>query len=313
LPNVTGVGFGYKESGGRLTATAAWRVYVRQKVARRKLACDAVAPASIQGLPTDVVPAYTGAPTTGGFAMEEPIGPGAIISNLKGLQSEGEPSGLGSLGFIAAINGIRKREVVLVSNRHVLLSHGARRGDPIYRPVFCSSGDSYVIRSNQLDPIAEVLDEGAEANHSFQYLDEPAREYFVDCATARLIAGSRWNNTIARRVGRVHPLDVIGGRLARVRKVGGTSGAVHGRVVDALAPVESGGVRHQGNLVIRSSGSVSIQPGDSGALLVNDRDEAIGILWGRNDRNPAIAYACHIHPVLDRLGVTMLNGGLAQL
>jgi hypothetical protein len=35
------------------------------------------------------------------------------------------------------------------------------------------------------------------------------------------------------------------------------------------------------------------------------------MVWGTSDRDPAIAYASHIHPVLDRLGVTMLTRAFA--
>jgi len=240
--------------------------------------------------------------------MSSFIGPGAVVSNLRNvLEKQGDASGLGTLGFLAAVNGSRDPEIVLVSNRHVLLAHGARRGDAIYRPVFSSEQESYTIRANELDSIAEILDEGAEENHRFQYAGEAARDYFVDCATARVPVDRGFAGLRFRRVGRIHPLDVVGGRIVRVRKTGGLNGTSTGRVIDAYASVESAGQRRLGNIVIRATDDAFVKPGDSGALLLNDRDEPVGMLWGRSERDPELAYACHLHPVLDRLGVTMLG------
>jgi hypothetical protein len=192
----------------------------------------------------------------------------------------------------------------------VLLAHGARRGDPIYRPAFSSECEPYTIRADELDPIAEILDEGAEEDHHFQYAGETARDYFVDCATARVLVEHSSRGLRLRRAGRIHPLDVIGGRTVRVRKSGGVNDASTGRVIDAYATVETAGRRRVGNIVIRAKGAAFVKPGDSGALLLNDRNEPVGMLWGRSERSPELAYACHLHPVLDRLGVTMLSGAL---
>jgi len=239
------------------------------------------------------------------------------VSNLRNVlsavgQYKGEPSGLGTVGFLAAVNGSREREIVLVSNRHVLLAHGAQRGDPIYQPVFASEQERYTIRSNELEPIAEILNNGAEENHRFQYPGEAARDYFVDCATARVPFERGVGGLQLRRAGRIHPLDVVGGRSVRVRKAGNRSRKSMGRVIDAYAPVETAGQRRLGNIVIRATDDMFIEPGDSGALLLNDRNEPVGMVWGRSERDPGLAYACHLHPVLDRLGITMLMGGLAS-
>jgi hypothetical protein len=230
------------------------------------------------------------------------FGLGAPISTVRG-ELEGEAAiGLGTLGFHALRNGRREREVVLVSNRHVLLARGARRGDAVYRPH--RREGTWVVRR---DPIGEIVDEGAEANHAFGYPGEPPAEYFVDCAMARTAVAPE--HSVVRRVGRVHPLDVAGARRLRVRKLGGATGVTTGEVLDVATPVDvAGAPRRLNNLVIHGLG---VEAGDSGALIVNERDEAVALLWGRSDRDPSIAFACHIHPVLDRLGVTMLTRGRA--
>ncbi|HEU5323999.1 MAG TPA: hypothetical protein VFX28_24570, partial [Methylomirabilota bacterium] len=256
-----------------------------------------------------------------------PVRLGATVSNLRGLLPDTpvdrHAAGLGTLGFLALRNGRREREVVLVSSRHVLLAHGAARGAPIYRPLFARRGDAWVIRGDALEPIAEVLDEGAEGSHPFPYPGEAPGEYFVDCASARVLVGrgvhvraelpARGGRSpaVVRGVARVHPLDAGAWWSLRVQKVGGATGHTVGRVVDAVAAVEvAGGPPRLGTLVIRGEGGPFVGPGDSGALVLDDRDRAVGLVWGRSDAEPDVGYACHIHPVLDRLGVTLLGGGL---
>lgn len=328
LPHVTGVGLGWREKCGEITNDMALHVYVRQKVARAELSQSDAVPAYYDGVLTDVVPAFTVVPAFATVAVMQhsrrvPLQPGITISNLRGMlpeQAAGpHQSGMGTLGFFALVNGIRRREVVLVSNRHVLMAHGAGSGSPIYAPVFSRRDETSLVHASALEPIAEIEDEGAEQNHPFHYNGEPDENYFVDCATARLLAApaSPVGNDehpapLVRGVARMHPLDALGHRAPRVRKFGGASGITQGRVVDVAAPVEnSNGPQRQHNIVIRGTDGSFVSPGDSGALVLNEHDQAIGMVWGRSDHDPNIAYACHIHPVLDRLGVTLMYGGLA--
>jgi hypothetical protein len=326
-PHVTGVGVGWKEKSGEVTDIAAWRIYVGRKLALAELAPADMVPVHCEGLATDVIAEHRGVGTMRlpHTVMPGPVMPGITISNLRGVLQEQAAgphhSGLGTLGFLALVNGIRRREVVLVSNRHVLLAHGAGRGAPIYAPVFSRRGETCVVRASALDPIAEVMNEGAEQNHAFQYDGEAQADYFfVDCATARLLVAPRLPHVfdvepsipVVRGVARMHPLDAKGHRASRVRKIGGATGLTQGRVVDVAAPVETaGGPQRRHNIMVRGTHGSFVYPGDSGALVLNERDQAIGLVWGRSDHDPTVAYACHIHPVLDRLGVTLMCGGLA--
>jgi len=325
FPHVTGVGLGWKEQAGRITDVTAWRVYVKRKLSRADLPAAHTIPAYYAGLPTDVITSSSAISAAAPkLTPSMAFRPGMTLSNLHGIMQEQavspNTSGLGTLGFLALVNGIRRREIVLVSNRHVLLAHGAAPGDPIYAPRFSRSGETCVIRASALEPIARVVDDGAEENHPYRY-DGAPEEYFVDCASARLLTELPDHQSFlspdppqvrVRRVSRLHPLDVLGQRSPRVSKIGSSTGVTFGRVVDVAAPVEnSPGPTRQNNIMIRGAEGPFVMPGDSGALVLNEHDEAIGLVWGRNDVDPAIAYACHIHPVLDRLGVTLMSGGLS--
>lgn len=230
------------------------------------------------------------------------------ISNLRD-KGQSRPT-LGTIGFYARVNGPRRDGLILVSNHHVLLAASGLHGDPIYRCRAKQQGNLAV--TCDLDPIAHIFDEGVEENYRYTYPGEDAADYFIDCATARVLhpMSLSTNETWVRRSARIHQLDVVGSRFYLVRKVGNATGLTEGRVVDAAATVRSGGISRAHNLVIRGIGGRFAEPGDSGALIVNDHDEAVGLLWGRDDNDPDIAYGCHIHPVLDRLGVTMLTRGM---
>ena len=47
--------------------------------------------------------------------------------------------------------------------------------------------------------------------------------------------------------------------------------------------------------------------GDSGAVVVNSKNEIVGLLVGSRREPPLFAFACHIHPVLDQLQITLLS------
>src|SRR5262245_55499046 len=107
-------------------------------------------------------------------AAAAPVVPGITISNLRGLL-DGEKlgrntSGMGTLGFLALVNGTQDRIRVLVSNRHVLLANGALAAAPIYRPTFVNNGrQRTAVPRDALESVAELLDAGFEGNHRFQY------------------------------------------------------------------------------------------------------------------------------------------------
>ncbi|MCY1071542.1 hypothetical protein OV090_42760 [Nannocystis sp. RBIL2] len=332
LPGVTGVGFGWKETGGEVTESAALRVYVRRKVPRCELRRVEIIPERLAGLATDVLQARIGVPTVDlESAPRHALTSGLAITNLKEWvdrpSSGPEGAGLGTLGCFASARGPDGRTTpVLVSNRHVLLAHGARRGDFVYQPQYTRRGGLCVFHADSLDPVAAIADEGCADNYTYGYPGEAAQAYFIDCATARLLTehgvhatpelpppGAHGVTTV-KGIARVHPLDVIDGRSPRVYKFGQASGITVGRVVDVAAPIATArGEQRLRNLIIRDDRPAArrtgnfVAAGDSGALIVNERGAAVGLLWGMGQGPASEAYACHIHPLLDRLDVTLLK------
>jgi hypothetical protein len=329
IPGVHGVGFGWKEVEGKITNVPAWRVYVSEKLPGLMLRHANTIPREIAGIPTDVLILKTGLPVSGeSYSHGAVLTAGATLSNLKGVLSksiiDNRGSGLGALGFFAALRGAPNwQNLVLVSNRHVLLAHGAQQGDLVFQPEYTLKNGQYHFRNDKLNPIAEILDEGLEGNYMYRYPDEPAREYFIDCATARLTAKhttripadpppiGRRTKILFRGIARVHEFDVFAGRELQVYKLGRPE--VIGRVVDVRATVKTSDqrIRHN-NLVIRAESQKGkneqsfADTGDSGALIVDELNRAVGLLWGKSLHNRTEAFACHIHPILHRLKVTPL-------
>jgi len=238
---------------------------------------------------------------------------GAAISNLRGLRRPGGgASGLGALGFIAAPAGSSDwSRLLLVSNHHVLFAHGARPGDAIFQPRYRLAGGRLLFDPDP-QPVATLLEGGLEGHWRFAYPGEAERSWFVDCGAAALVGGGRLvgaprGRLLFTSVARASALDALPGREVEVYKLGRDK-RPSGKLVavDATVSLADGSCRRN-NLVIRGlrGGDGKRRPfatvGDSGALVIDRLNRAIGLVWGVNLDNPDEAYACHIHPVLDCL------------
>lgn len=243
---------------------------------------------------------------------------GASISNLKKIdQSHRINVGLGTLGFLAAKSKASNWEsLVLVSNQHVLLANNAIRGEVIFQPDYEEQGEQVIFDTPHLNAIAKIDNEGLCGHFSYAYPGESRKPYYIDCATASLLLQQiknphRVNGRTQHftKVARVHPLDTLKGRELKVRLLG-RGNSSWGKVIDCEATVETAdGKQCHNTLVIRAlpDRNGTIQPfsrkGDSGTLLVDQYQRAVGLLWGSNIRDPFESYACHIHPVLSCLQI----------
>ncbi len=214
---------------------------------------------------------------------------------------------LGCVGFVALSNASRlQREVVLVSNRHVLMPPGAARGDGVHQPEWPDPDGPPILRT--ADRLATLTGTGREGELPFAWPGEAAAPHFVDCASAVLADGQALRPMV-RGVGRLHPLDATPHRRPRVCVLG-AGGPMPGRVIATHATVTKDGEPRRGNIVVRLDAPFAVTPGDSGALLLDERDRAVGLLWGRDPADTAIGYACHIAPVLACLDVTLMTTGM---
>lgn len=243
---------------------------------------------------------------------------GGQISTLAGLQGGIGPSGLGRVACFVVRRGSRRwSEPLLLTSRHVMEAHGARAGAPVFAPDQTDTGDVLEIDPASLAPVAEVTGDGVDGTHRFRLAGRDVADYHLDAATARLIdADAQPRGAVAFTVGSAHPHDALPHRRLAVRLLGVHDSAA-GEIVAIDAAVErADGVLCPNSIVIRSrSGRTPFATeGDSGALVVDHRDRAIGMLWGVDLGDPTVAYACHVLPVLDRLDVVpSLRAGLTTL
>ena len=131
--------------------------------------------------------------------------------------------------------------------------------------------------------MAEVTETGYDGVHRFAFPGEPEQDFHVDCAVARLLDESAMpDGEVAFRVGRVHPHDALPHRRLPVRLLGVHAGPP--ATSSTSTPPSSGptGRSCPGTIVIRTRAGRPpfATEGDSGALVVDRHDRAVGLLWG---------------------------------
>jgi hypothetical protein len=189
-------------------------------------------------------------------------------------------------GTLGGIAWTRDARCVLVTTWHALFGRGASWSDPIWLVGAAPDRYSHIGRT-LAGKIGTVRFRGDE--------------YFVDCAIGTWAGvASAWPSVAGAAV-------AAGG--AAVAKTGAMTGHTTGVVVDASY---CGSVLVHGRtqpaprqLLIRSTDETRpfAAAGDSGALVVNDRNEAVGLLWGTTPRGDGVASP--IGPVLGTLDITL--------
>jgi hypothetical protein len=280
--NVVGIGFGAKESAGKLTGDLAARVYVRQKRARNKLSAGDCVPKAISGMATDVV--AVGTPTL----HTRPVEYGAGISHARGL--------LGSLGCVVTKPGDDARYIL--SACHVLAPDGvAQAGDEIVEPAMKVTG------ADPANPLAKRIGVLSE----FEPLLSGGRANQFDAAIAKLDRNEDVSATIPLIGAPLAPMTAL--PFQSVRKYGAGMGPSVGVVMST-----SSSITLHLNLtdylfedVIEVAGAETLFSvgGDSGALAVDalSRRAVCIVIGGFGSRT----LLSPIKRVLDRFGVGLFT------
>jgi hypothetical protein len=280
--NVTGVGVGLRTVAGKLTNEVAVRVYVRRKLPLSELSPADVLPREIDGVKVDVV--------EGEFVfMQDGAGPLAQAERTArhfpfltpGISVGGLRVTAGTLG--AAVYDVAGGLQLVLSNWHVLCGDpNCVPGEPIVQPGVFDGG------TVNRDVVASL--------HRFAHTDR------LDAAVA-VVNGERFLRDAIPGIGLVRGASgaVLG---SRVRKSGRTTGLTTGIVDDVSADVEVSGIQFRDQIsVVRDDDSIIVAGGDSGSLVVNQENMAVGLLFGgRTDGSRWIAN--QIHDVMDGLRIT---------
>jgi hypothetical protein len=314
MPNVVGVGIGYKEASGKKLDELCITVLVRKKLPIEALPSSGLIPHELEGVKTDVIE----------------------VGELNALQARTDrwrpvPAGV-SIGHYLITAGtlgcmVRDRssnERLILSNNHVLAnSNQARPGDPILQPGVADHGNvasdtvaqliRFVPISFTVEPptceiakgmvtVSNKLAQLLGSGHRLEaFKQDPQAINQVDAAVARPEVGIEFLDEILE-------IGIVGGvtpaKLGmRVRKSGRSTGFTTGQItiLDATVDVNYSDkvARFEGQII--TSGMSA--PGDSGSLLVAESALlAVGLLFAGSDQ---VTIFNPIQAVLDGLQVLL--------
>ncbi|HEY6975187.1 MAG TPA: hypothetical protein VH396_02790 [Chitinophagaceae bacterium] len=146
-----------------------------------------------------------------------------------------------------------------------------------------------------------VYDGGAAANDTIALLERFAHTDRVDAAVAK-VNGQRFLLDPIPGIGLIRDIGVATLGM-RVRKSGRTTGVTIGIVDDVSADVEVSGLPFVDQIsVVPDNGDIIVAGGDSGSLVVDEQNLAVGLLFGgRTDGLQLIAN--QIQDVIDALHI----------
>jgi len=274
LPQVIGVGQGFKETGGVITDQEAIIVLVKRKLPLDQLKKHQIVPEKLNGSVTDVIevgdmqafsagnPAFT----IQSYAERmRPAAPGVSIGHY--LTTAGT--------FGAVVYDRRNGQPLILSNNHVLAnsSNGRDRrvkiGDLILQPGAIDGGST--------------LEDGIARLKKYVALNEYPRRNNVDCALAQPL-----NDELI--VPEILEIGLVRGTVAakvgmNVKKTGRTTGLTTGRIravnVDLNVGYGSGRTLRFQNQILTTNMSAG---GDSGSLVLEENNHAVGLLFAGSDQ-----------------------------
>ncbi|WP_082137971.1 hypothetical protein [Clostridium sp. K25] len=280
--NVIGVALGYKMVKGFYTNQKCITIFATKKVPCNELLSNEIIPNFYKGFQTDVKECRM--PICNSLTERiRPIINGYSVGNILS-------NGIGTAGCLVA-----DRYVYILSSNHIFaLNNRAPIGSIIVQPGVEDGGKKekdVIGRLNKFIPIKFI-----------QGSKEP--ENIVDCALCKLTNKSIATPSIAF-VGK--PKGVALPKLNEdVKKVGRTTGKTNGKVkyLCATFEVDCFSVKKKALFKSQIITTKMGEAGDSGALLLNSDNYALGILLGSNDDlvvfNP-------IQKVLDSLNVKLVT------
>jgi len=309
ISNLVRIGYGLKEVAGRSTKIYAFRFYVSEKKSLTQLAKKNRIPAFIDGIPTDVIKigdiqkltsVSSAPPVNQNSYRKTGMRGGACIRNEH--FENNHPSGFGTLGVLAR----RESDDQLVG---ITCSHVANNASDTPQTVDTKVGQPKYWTSCCCCPRGEIgLIKAATLNNDLDCalveIDEDIEEKVVEHTSENKIEG--------------FPADIVGAALPApdqiVKKYGQATGLTTGKIIDPAFGNNQMLIELQGG----AAGAAFANHGDSGAAIVNDDNQVIGLLvaaW----QDPAIAglvgaqtrpaltkgIATYIKPIMEELGVSI--------
>ncbi len=322
LPNVVGVGVGFKQVGGVTTGQPAVVVLVEKKVPAAQLLPNQMVPQTVDDVATDVIqvgklrfldqlmqpaPPPVGASPTGLELQKadprrtvkvRPAQPGVSIAHYKVTAGT----------FGAVVVDRRSRQPLILSNNHVLANSTngrdrlAKKGDAILQPGPYDGGSL----ADAIATLERFVPIRAKKLRRFSALGTN-KENLVDAAVGRPLSP----DLITAPIMDIGPVKGIAEASIgmNVRKSGRTTGLTQGKVLAIGATVN---VAYGFDREATFAGQIVAGPmsagGDSGSLVVDEANRAVGLLFAGSEESTVFS---PIQTVLDLLKVDLWIGDQA--
>lgn len=283
--NVLGVGIARKVVRGHRTDEPCVVVFVERKLPKEQLRRKDLVPDRLETMKTDVV--ETGRivalqPRTGRWRPA----PGGVSIGHYQITA-------GTLGAVVHRSGNR----VILSNNHVLAnSNSARTGDAILQPGAHDGGTTNDRIATLEDFVPIVFDGFWDFILSLFGISRPIRNV-VDAAVARPLSDGAVSDEILE-IGTVSGTAVAALGM-QVKKSGRTTGLTTGEVtaLSATVRVSYGGLRVARFRDQIVAGPMS-QGGDSGSLVVDSSNRAVGLLFAGSTNTTILNPIAHVQQLM---------------
>jgi hypothetical protein len=206
-----------------------------------------------------------------------PVGPGVSI---------GHPKSKGGT-FGAVVRQRNTGEILILSNNHVLangssvLDVRAKPGDPIFQPS-AGSGGIYTMMIGRLYSWVPFEDAGCN---------------LVDAALAKPLSHALISCEI-RGIGRIRG-TAAGVPGMRIKKVGHATGLTHGEITGINYSVAVPFAGKEYHFCDQLAAKLRCREGDSGSLVVDEQNRAVGLLFAAQDGLAVINRIEHIVRLLN--------------
>jgi hypothetical protein len=283
FPLVSGVAVSLRYAGGEILPEPCVTFFVEKKLPES--AGEPAIPRSIAGVPTDVVEAGRPVLQTSGAGhirgqRIRPAQPGTSISHIRV-----------TAGTFGCLVEDEKRQYIL-SCAHVLSDAAGAAGEAIVQPGTHYGGAAPKDQVARLTKTVPLSNGVCIADAGIAEVDDPSG------VTADI-----------RGLGKPVGTRSLTGLGVNVQKSGDFTGVTHGIVTGLKGtitlPINGMTVTFQDAII--TSGMSG--PGDSGSLLMDNRNQAIGLLFGglQHESSWVVSWYNPIDVVLGKLGVTLVT------
>lgn len=294
--NVLGMGIGLKEKEGKLTEELAIVVLVRNKVPLQVLPRQDVVPAEIDGIRSDVKEVGEVVALQSTTDRWRPA-PGGVSIGHHAITA-------GTLGTV--VRDASDGGLLLLSNNHVLAnSNDAQKGDPILQPGPLDGGSRENDTLAELQRFVEIRFKGNQENNGCKLSRAVVKTLntvaswigsgtvfsarstgpanAVDAAVAKPLSENMVKDEIFK-VGKVSGIAQASVDM-KVKKCGRTTELTSGRITVLDTTIQVGyGAGRMATFEHQMLASGMSQGGDSGSLIVDEQNHAVGLLFAGSDQ-----------------------------